>query len=90
MDARDIELSRRMRGLAEKIEALVTRELGAPHLIGLVIQPWSCDGSCEAAEFQYISNAPRYFMHGAMRLSRNGIAAPQTSRRTTNSRRTIQ
>jgi hypothetical protein len=67
MDARDIELSRRMRGLAEKIEALVTRELGAPHLIGLVIQPWSCDGSCEAAEFQYISNAPRYFMHGAMR-----------------------
>lgn len=56
-----------MQDLAKKIDALVTREMGEQHLIGLVIQPWSRDGSCEVAEFQYISNAPRDFMHGAFR-----------------------
>lgn len=67
VDARDLELSRRLRDLAEKIDALVTRELGEQHLIGLVVQPWSKDGAGEKAEFQYISNAPRDFMHGAFR-----------------------
>jgi len=67
VDSRDIVLSRRLQDLAKKIDALVTRELGEQHTIGLVIQPTSRDGSGEIAEFQYISNAPRDFMHGAFR-----------------------
>lgn len=67
VDGRDMALSRRLQDLAQKIDALVTRELGESHLIGLVIQPWSRDGTDEVAEFQYISNAPRDFMHGAFR-----------------------
>lgn len=67
VDSRDIALSRQLQDLAKKVADLVTRELGEPHLIGLVIQPYSRDGSGEVAEFQYISNAKRDFMHGAFR-----------------------
>lgn len=67
VDDRDIAISRKLRELAEKIDELVTSELGEKHVIGLVIQPYSRDGSREQAEFQYISNAPRDFMHGAFR-----------------------
>ena len=67
LDHRDIELCRKLRDLAGKIDRLVTHELGEQHTIGLVIQPTSRDGSGEIAEFQYISNAPRNFMHNAFR-----------------------
>ena len=67
VDQRDIDLSRRLRDLAEKLSDIVTAELGEPHLFGLVIQPYSRDGSGEDAEFQYISNGSRDFMHGALK-----------------------
>lgn len=62
---RDAELSRQLRRLAKKVDKLVTRELGEQHTIGLVIQPTGQDG--EIAEFQYISNTARAFMHEAFR-----------------------
>ena len=65
-DARDFTLSRKLRDLAGKIDRLVTAELGEQHTIGLVIQPMGAS-SDEIAEFQYISNAPRAFMHEAFR-----------------------
>lgn len=63
LDPRDILLSRKLREIAEKVDALVTEELGEQHTIGLVIQPTTG----VTAEFQYISNGPREFMHEAFR-----------------------
>lgn len=67
VDQRDINLSRELKRLAKKIFDLVELELGEPHLIGLVIQPYSRDGAGESAELQYISNGSRDFMRGAFR-----------------------
>lgn len=66
MDARDMAVSRKLPELLKKIDELVTQELGQSHLIGLVVQRWGTN-VVELAEFHYISNAPRGFMHQAFK-----------------------
>jgi len=72
VSARDLAVSRRMQGLARRLRELVKAELGEEMGFGLVVFPWA-DSTVlplkpgEPAEFQYISNAPRGYMHGALK-----------------------
>lgn len=64
----DAEISRRLQGLAAKVSKIVENHLGGSHLMILVIQPWGDESKPdEKREFQYISNAPREFVHGAFK-----------------------
>lgn len=68
MDQLDLKVSRRLKKIMRRVEELVRKEIGEEMGIGMVVFPWTRDGeSSRKAEFQYISNAPRAHMHGAMK-----------------------
>lgn len=68
MDDLDLKLSRKMRRILNRLEKIVTHEIGEQMGIGLVIFPWTRPGEpSRVAEFQYISNGPREHMHVALK-----------------------
>lgn len=68
MDALDIRVSNRLKTIMKRLEKIVRQETGEELGLGLVIFPWTRDGEqSRTAEFQYISNAPRQYMHGVMK-----------------------
>ena len=74
----DEEISRRLRGVAERVSALIAEEYGERMLIVLMIQPWGEPGQEDLKRgLQYISNGPREHVRGAIRqVLENWDAAP--------------
>lgn len=64
MNERDMRISKAMQRIAQRCAAVVAEEVGEECGVTLFVHPW---GEGEKAEFQYISNAPREHMHGALR-----------------------
>lgn len=62
-----MKISRSLQRIAQRCAEIVAEEVGEECGVTLFVHPWSRDGSGEVAEFQYISNAPREHMHGALR-----------------------
>jgi len=68
MDALDIRISNRLKNIMKRLEKIVRQETGEELGLGLVVFPWTREGEqSRVAEFQYISNAPRQHMHGALK-----------------------
>ena len=68
MDSLDIRVSQRLKTIMKRLEKIVRQETGEELGLGLVIFPWTRDGQpSRVAEFQYISNAPRPYMHGVLK-----------------------
>lgn len=68
MDALDIRVSQRLKTIMKRLEKIVRQETGEDLGLGLVVFPWTREGEpSRVAEFQYISNAPRQHMHGALK-----------------------
>lgn len=69
-DEKDIVISRRLQKVSRKILSLVRKELGEDMGFGLIIFPWSDTRGLEEdtlAAFQYVSCAPRKYMHGMLK-----------------------
>jgi hypothetical protein len=67
MDARDLNLSRKMQKLCRRVEQLVAKEMGEQMGVALVVFPWQGSDEPERiAEYQYVSNAPRDLMRTAL------------------------
>lgn len=60
---RDLKLSRKMQKLIRKVDELAHKEMGERMGIALIVFPWAEKREGEIVEFQYVSNAPRVFMH---------------------------
>ena len=67
MNERDIRISKALQRIAKRCERIVAEEVGEECGVTLFVHPWSAGGSGEVAEFQYVSNAPREHMHGALK-----------------------
>jgi hypothetical protein len=68
MNERDLRISRALKRICERLEKIVEEEVGEATAVGLLVMPYSKrNDEPEPAEFQYISNAPRGYMHGALR-----------------------
>lgn len=67
-DQLDIRVSRQLRTIMKRLEKIVRQEVGEDMGLGLVVFPWTRAGEqSRTAEYQYISNAPRTHMHGALK-----------------------
>lgn len=67
-DQLDLKVSRKLQKIMNRVEQLVAKEICEELGIALVLFPWTREGeSSRKAEYQYISNAPRAHMHGAMK-----------------------
>lgn len=64
---RDLKISRKLKKIIQRTEELVRKETGEDLGIGIVVFPWAKKEEGEVAEFQYISNAPRRFMHSVLK-----------------------
>jgi hypothetical protein len=68
MDALDFKVSQRLRSIMKRREKIVRQETGEDLGLALVVFPWAREGEePRQAECQYISNAPRAHMHGALK-----------------------
>lgn len=64
---RDTRISTRLKRIMDRVEKIVKAETDVDCAIALVVQPFGTDDPYEVAELQYISNAPREFVHGAFK-----------------------
>lgn len=66
----DDKVSRRLSKIMRKVEQMVTKEIGEPCFVAMLIQPAARDLVQQAqepeAELQYISNSTREFARDAM------------------------
>jgi hypothetical protein len=67
-DQLDLKVSRKLQKILRRVQDVVRKEVGEDMGIALVLFPWSPDDDPgKIGEYQYISNAPRSHMHGALR-----------------------
>jgi hypothetical protein len=68
VDALDRRVSQRLQVILERVQRVVRAEVGEDLGISLLVMPFSRPGEPDrVAEFQYISNMPRRYMHGALK-----------------------
>lgn len=68
-DQLDLKLSRKLRKIMDRVERVVTKEIGREMGIALIVFPWrEPDEPERIAEYQYISNAPRELMREAFNV----------------------
>jgi hypothetical protein len=67
-DQLDLKVSRKLQKILRRVQDVVRKEVGEEMGIALVLFPWAKgDEPDQVAEYQYVSNAPRSHMQGALR-----------------------
>ncbi|HYE70623.1 MAG TPA: hypothetical protein VD932_03775 [Aquabacterium sp.] len=67
-DGLDLKVSRKLQKILRRVQDVVRKEVGEEMGIALVLFPWAeGDEPDQVGEYQYVSNAPRSHMQGALR-----------------------